>query len=117
MVIETFTRHMCSQLVSLKCVGRPGAIPANLEEIGEREALVLAGRRIRCGTRVSIQCGVNHLRGTAKKCSRHALGFFIEIDLVSASFWSHEWFKPEHLLMHGPGTAPQVFRRATASGY
>ena len=117
MLVETATRHMCSQLVTLNRLGQPGSICGNLEEIGEREALVLATRPISCGTRVNIQCGVNHLRGTVKKCYQDVLGFFVEVDLVAASFWSHEWFTPEHLLMLAPSTTPKVFPRRRASGY
>lgn len=95
-------RNLCSELVSIVNVTRRGvaeSVPGNLEEIGERSALVLAECPLPVGTRVHIACRSHVLKGVTASCEFHpALGYFLEIELAPASWWSHRWFEPQHLL-------------------
>ena len=96
-------RNWCSELVSLVRVNRGGAsesIPGNLEEIGERSALVLTECPVPKGTRVHIACRTHVLRGNATLCEFNPqLGYYVEIALAPASRWSRRWFSPRHLLV------------------
>ena len=78
----------------------PGiTLSANLEEIGQSSAQVLADAPIRAGVRVSIACEMHQLKGKVKSCTfRRMLGYFIEVSLDSDSCWSPLWFTPKHLL-------------------
>jgi hypothetical protein len=95
-------RHWCSELVSIINVTRRGeslSIMGNLEEIGERSALVLSECPLPIASRVHIACREHVLRGVTKSCEfDHVLGYFVEIELAPASRWSREWFAPLHLL-------------------
>jgi len=95
-------RNWCSELVSVVCVDRNGGskfITGNLEEIGERSALVLTEAPIPSASRVHIVCSSHVLRGLTKACEfDRLLGYFIEIELAPASRWSRQWFSPRHLL-------------------
>jgi len=110
---------MCSQLVQLTCAGRHGrrVIHGNLEEINERTALVLSEKPVAKGTRLSIACGLNRLRGVVETCLHDQLGFFVAVDLDFNSRWYQEWFTPQHLLTILSKEPPQVFTRKIASGY
>lgn len=94
-------RSWCSELVSVLRVtrgGRTESLPGNLEEIGERTALVLTDSPIAAESRVHVACNSHVLRGITKSCTRdHTLGYFIEIELRPASIWSPQWFSPQHL--------------------
>ena len=96
-------RNWCSELVNLVNVNRRGMsewIPGNLEEIGERSALVLTEYPLPLGSRVHIACREHVLRGTTTSCAYQSdLGYFIEIELAPASRWSVGWFAPEHLML------------------
>jgi hypothetical protein len=96
------SRHLCSEMVSILCTSgaEPGApIPANLEEIGQSSAQVLADSPIRAGVRVWITCEMHQLKGRVKSCTfRRMLGYFIEVALDPDSCWSPMWFTPKHLL-------------------
>lgn len=95
-------RHWCSELVAVVLVNRRGAsesVTGNLEEIGERSALVLTDCPLPLATRVHIACRRHVLRGVTKGCEfNRRLGYFIEIELAPASRWSRRWFSPRHLL-------------------
>ena len=95
-------RNWCSELVSVVWVNRSGgseSIPGNLEEIGERSALVLSEGPIPIASRVHIVCNSHVLRGLTKTCEfDRLLGYFIAIELAPASRWSRQWFSPRHLL-------------------
>ncbi len=72
----------------------------NLEEIGERTALVLTEYPLAVGSRVHIACRSHVLKGSTTSCKfHHALGYFLEIELAPASRWSRRWFSPQHLLL------------------
>jgi hypothetical protein len=96
-------RNWCSELVSLVNVTRRGvaeSVIGNLEEIGERSALVLAECPLPVGSRVHIACREHVLRGATTGCAFHSeLGYFVEIALAPASRWSRRWFSPRHLLL------------------
>ena len=95
-------RNWCSQLVSLTRVARGGrtkSMPGNLEEIGERSALVLTDSPIANETKVAIACSDHVLTGVTKSCTHdHTLGYFIEVQFTRASNWSPHWFLPRHLV-------------------
>ena len=95
-------RNWCSELVSVIRVNRSGrieSVPGNLEEIGERSALVLTESPVPIESRVHIACSIHVLRGVTKACTYDpALGYFIEIELAPASHWSTQWFSPQHLV-------------------
>lgn len=75
---------------------------ANLEEIDESSALLLAETPITVGSRVRIRCKNWELRGIADSCRADQwLGFLVEIRLDADSRWSRQWFAPEHLLSFG----------------
>ncbi len=90
-------RHVCSQLVSVLCnCGR--LISGNLEEIGERSALVLVDSPIRCSSQISIACDQHNLHGIVKSCVfTGLLGYLVEVTLDPDSCWSPRWFTPKHL--------------------
>jgi len=96
-------RHWCSELVAVVNVTRRGvaeSVTGNLEEIGERSALVLAECPLPVASRVHIACREHVLRGVTRSCKFHReLGYFLEIDLAPASRWSRRWFAPLHLLL------------------
>ena len=95
-------RNWCSELVSVVRVNRTGgseSIPGNLEEIGERSALVLTESPLPVQSRVHIACRTHVLRGVSKSCTYDPmLGYYIEIELAPASSWSRAWFSPRHLV-------------------
>jgi hypothetical protein len=98
---QTLERNWCSELVSVVRVshGCAESIPGNLEEIGERMALVVTETQVPAGSRVHIACKSHVLRGIAKSCKAdRMLGYLIEIRLAPASRWSRDWFAPEHLV-------------------
>ena len=96
-------RHWCSELVAVVNVTRRGvaeSVAGNLEEIGERSALVLAECPLPVASRVHIACREHVLRGVTRSCEFHrALGYFVEIEFAPASRWSPRWFAPLHLLL------------------
>ena len=95
-------RNWCSELVSVVRVNRSGnseSVPGNLEEIGERSALVLTECPVPVASRVHIACRTHVLRGVTKSFEFDPLlGYFIEIELAPASRWSRRWFSPRHLV-------------------
>lgn len=114
-------RHLCSELVSIVCACGDGfhrAIYGNLEEIGERSALLLADVPIRSSNKVLITCEAYSLRGIVKSCTfdRH-LGFLVEVMLDADSLWSPLWFTPQHLLRAFRTQQPKRIRLNAASGY
>ena len=108
------TRHLCSELVSIACTCGDGfyrAVSANLEEIGERSALLLADAPIRSSLKVLIACEAYHLRGIVKSCTfENPLGFFVEVLLDPDSCWSPIWFTPRHLLQAFRASTPKAIR-------
>jgi hypothetical protein len=113
---------MCSELVSISRPTRRGewrSEPANLEEIGESTAAVLAESPVRKGSAIRITCqGGRQLNGVVKSC-RHvdALGFWTEIGLAPNSKWSEQLFRPEHMLKLSTPPGTQAFALPAASGY
>jgi hypothetical protein len=95
-------RDWCSELVSVVWINRNGgseSITGNLEEIGERSALLLTESPVPAGSRVHIVCRTHVLRGLTTTCEFDTLlGYFIAIELAPASRWSRQWFSPRHLL-------------------
>lgn len=114
-------RHLCSELVSIACACGDGlcrAVSANLEEIGERSALLLADAPIESSLKVLITCEAYNLRGVVKSCTFHGpLGFFVEVLLDADSGWSPMWFTPQHLLRVFRVPQPKRFPLKVASGY
>jgi hypothetical protein len=115
-------RHMCSELVSVSKPDRKGhwrTAPANLEEIGEWSAAVLAETPVRRGSPIRITCeGGKQLNGVVKSCERvDLLGFWTEIGLAPNSRWSEQLFTPKHLLKLTRQSAPQTIPLRAASGY
>jgi hypothetical protein len=96
-------RNWCSELVAIVNVTRRGvarSVMGNLEEIGERTALVLTEYPLAVGSRVHIACRSHILKGATISCKFHeALGYFLEVELAPASRWSRRWFSPQHLLL------------------
>ena len=85
----------------------PLALSGNLEEIGERTAVVLSDAPIKDGSQVRIACKSHALKGVVKSCTFQAwLGFFVEVELDPDSQWSPSWFSPQHLF--APSTKTQV---------
>ncbi len=95
-------RHWCSELIAIINVTRRGvakSITGNLEEIGERSALVFSESPLPVGSRVHIACRKHILKGATTTCEFHEeLGYFLEIELAPASRWSRRWFEPLHFL-------------------
>jgi len=87
-------------LIKVTRRGIAESIPGNLEEIGERSALVLTESPIPIESRMHIACREHVLRGVTKSCKfDRDLGYFVEIELAPASRWSRRWFSPRHLLL------------------
>lgn len=101
-VPKFFRRNLCSELVSIDRLadgGAPQALVGNLEEIGQRTALILANEAVCPGTRVLVKGKGNELKGSVRSCHfDQVLGFFIDIGLDAETRWSEKWFVPEHLL-------------------
>jgi hypothetical protein len=95
-------RFWCSELVDVVRRNRNGGpefITGNLEEIGERMAVVMTEAEVPAGSRVHIACKKHVLKGIVKHCSfDRALGYLVEVRLLPASHWSRNWFSPQHLL-------------------
>ena len=86
-------------MVRVNRSGRFESVSGNLEEIGERSALVLSECPVPVASRVHIACRTHVLRGITKTCEfDRLLGYFIEIELAPASHWSRQWFSPRHLV-------------------
>lgn len=106
---ESITPHpyLCSELVSIfstRSNRDSEVVSGNLEAIGEQRALVLTEVPLRPGSQISIDAHANVLKGVVERCSVDApLGCFIEVRLEPESWWSEQWFKPEHLLAVGAG--------------
>jgi hypothetical protein len=114
-------RHLCSELVSIACAAGDGfyrAMTGNLEEIGERSALLLADSPIRSSLKVLISCDTYCLRGVVKSCTfEQHLGFMVEVMLDPDSCWSPVWFTPKHLLQVFRPSRAKRFPLKQASGY
>jgi hypothetical protein len=121
-------RHLCSELVSIVFASdkrTPLALSGNLEEIGERTAVVLSDAPIKGGSKVRIACKTHALRGVVKSCKFQAwLGFFVEVELDPDSQWSPAWFSPQHLFAPAPknqvspaARPPKWMPLGIASGY
>lgn len=93
---------MCSELVTISHPDRRGtwrARVANLEEIGERSAALLAEEPARRGAAIQISCREHELRGIVRSCTpAQTLGYWLEVLLNPQSRWSEEVFRPQHLL-------------------
>jgi len=86
-------------VVRIKRTGGSESVVGNLEEIGERSAMVLTECPIPTGSRVHVACRTHILRGTTRSCEFDPmLGYYIEIELAPASRWSRAWFSPRHLV-------------------
>lgn len=109
------SRHLCSELVSIIYTSgnKLGmALAANLEEIGQSSAQVLADAPIRVGSKIWISCEMNQLKGRVKSCTfRRLMGYFIEVGLDPESCWSPVWFTPKHLLQVFGRIAPTESKR------
>lgn len=113
--------HLCSELVSINWADQTGntqTTTANLEEIAETEASVLADVNIPCGTRIRIYCQGNELAGVVRStASDPILGHFITIEFDPQCRWSEKWFTPEHLLalwLNMEESNPQYLPRTAA---
>lgn len=83
-------------------------VPGNLEAIDQRRALVLTEVPLAEGLEISIQANAHVLTGVVEECRlENPLGWFIEVRLKPESWWSEQWFKPQHLFKVGGGT-PKV---------
>lgn len=91
------TRHLCSELVRI--LGGPSiSLYGNLEEIGERSAVVLTEAPLKRRSKVRIACGMNQLKGTVEACTfDRSLGYFVNVRFDRDSRWSPRWFTPKHL--------------------
>lgn len=70
----------------------------NLEEIGERSAVVLTERPLTRRSKIRIACGMNQLKGTVEACTfEKELGYFVRVRFDRDSRWSPRWFTPKHL--------------------
>jgi hypothetical protein len=97
----SFRHHLCSEIVSVaRLSGRRSAktLDGNLEEIGQRSALILMQDAVPPGTRVEVKGKTHNLKGFVRRCTfDKLLGFFVDIRLDATSLWSEKWFVPEHL--------------------
>lgn len=94
-------RRLCSELVSVARLHGSGwwqAITGNLEEIGERSALILTESAIPRGSKVRVKREGHVLKGVVESCTfDELLGFFVDVRLDWESRWSEQWFAPHHL--------------------
>jgi hypothetical protein len=99
--LKTVPHHLCSEIVSVVRLDGGRRLPAldgNLEEIGERTAVILVQNPIPNGMRVRIKTKGHELIGLVKSCTiDRLLGFFVDIELDPESLWSEKWFVPQHL--------------------
>jgi hypothetical protein len=113
-------RHLCSELVSIARLNSSRLRPmcGNLEEIDESTAVVLLDDAIPLGTKVRIDCETLELIGVVQSWTRdRSLGFFVEVGLDPACYWSAKWFAPKHLLaLCGLRSSKRLTLRAV-SGY
>src|SRR5712691_11651944 len=111
-------RHLCSELVSLSCIGkggRPRAVSGNLEEIGEWSALILTETPIARRAKVRVTCEAHQLKGFVLSCKHEGpLGFLVEVRLYPESRWSEQWFTPQHLLALWGALQPKLFHAGAA---
>lgn len=115
-------RWMCSELVTISHPDRRGACrerTANLEEIGERRAALLAEEPARRGAGIRITCHEHELRGIVRSSTPAGmLGYWIEVLLNPQSRWSEALFRPKHLLKLPAGPrSSKANPLAAASGY
>ena len=91
------TRHLCSELVRI--LGGPSiSLYGNLEEIGERSAVVLTETPLQRRAKISIACRMNQLKGTVEACTfEESLGYYVRVKFDRDTRWSPRWFTPKHL--------------------
>ena len=116
MTNETLTYdYWCSQLVTLSRETDDRAMTANLEEIGESTATVLAEEPITSGCKVRITTDFRQLRGVVDSCTHdNVLGYFVRLQLSKDSLWNKEQCTPKHMLAV-PKARTKQLRRGMAA--
>lgn len=123
---KTIQHHLCSELVSVvRLTGsrQHAALDGNLEEIGERSAVILLQDVLPKGARVRVRVQGQELTGCVKSCTTdRVLGCFVLIELAPESRWTEKWFVPQHLLRLCPSLrcftqeAPKVPEKNRSKG-
>src|SRR5262245_18933890 len=93
--------YLCSELVTVTtCSSRETKIlRGNLEEIGERNALVLVDSPLGYGTQLQVNTEGHRLRGQVRSWSfEPELGYFVDVQLDADSRWSMQRFVPKHFV-------------------
>src|SRR5438128_1792555 len=117
---KAVTRYLCSELVlvaRLDGTGRIG-LRANLEEIGETFAELIAERPFPRKSKIRITSETHQMEGTVESCVLdRPLGYVVKVQLAPKSHWSERWFTPKHLLRVPAASTAKVSTLEMASGY
>ena len=105
--------YLCSELVKVTYEDHFQSIHeavANIEEISSTEAMLLVDENLEPGLPVSFQARGHYLHGVVESSDfDQDLGWFVQIELDSASPWSARMFVPEHFLaLFEPVLSPEA---------
>jgi hypothetical protein len=92
---------LCSEILNLHLqyeAGRERELKANLEEIWSSGALLLTDVRVPLSAPTWFAAGGREFRGkVAARKFLQGLGYFIEVQFASNSYWSEQKYRPKHL--------------------
>jgi len=94
-------RMLCADMVQVcwkEPTGRKCKSTALLEDISSLGMCLQFEIPLSIGTHVDVHCPGNKLTGIVRYCVYREIGYFVGIELDSASRWSRQQFEPQHLL-------------------
>ena len=93
-------RFLCSHLVELKynSPDSPAESIVNLEEIGERGAVLESETPVQEGAAIELYCGRAVFAGRIVGVEAHEFGWRFEVEFSAQTPWEPGEFQPGHLL-------------------
>jgi hypothetical protein len=94
-------RMLCADMVEVRWkepAGRKCKSTALLEDISTSGMCLQFEVPVSIGTHVEVHCPGDRLGGVVRYCVYREIGYFVGIELESASRWSRHQFEPQHLL-------------------
>lgn len=95
------TRMLCADLVDVRWkdeTGRNKRVIANLEDISASGACLQMDEQIPLETRVRMSYPKGEFNGVVRYCVFREIGYFLGLEFENGTTWSHQEFKPMHLL-------------------
>jgi hypothetical protein len=94
-------RMLCADLVEVcwkNGAGKPRRATALLEDISASGACLQMETAVPLGVGIRWECPKQDFAGYVRYCVYREIGYFIGVEFDSASQWSKEAYKPQHLL-------------------